>query len=389
MSDVLEIALPEGLEFGAAAQKNFLEGVPYILGKPCKISITDGVMQFVGMRADIDESLREKILDAVKRSAGTVERAVERVLDSNLDDCVLHEGITEILEARGDIRCTGKGKYVYSGDVAQVFRGIDDLFRGWAETQAADEEFFPVSVRTESLAKAGYFNSFSQHAYFVSPLTLSVEAIESAQSGEIFDAEADASVKQHLQTPEWVLSPTVCHHCFESRSGRTESSQQTVTALNQCSRYEVHDTGGLQRLRHYWMREIIYFRPNAKDVQSALDDILKVTTDYLRKWGISFRVSSASDPFFLDSGSSKRLFQTSFLLKRELQLPVEGKHIACASFNNHQESLTGAFEISAEEGSVASGCVGWGYDRLILALFSQLGPNVDQWPEAVRSDLNL
>ena len=384
----MQIDFPPDLEFGASAQKNFLESIPYLLGKACDIEISDSCI-IVSDPPDDVKGLESAVLDAVKRSSETVARAVERVLDENHLETPIIDDVTEILSNRGDIRQTGNGKYVYSGQVAQVFRCLDNMFREWAEKQSAHEEFFPISVRAESLAKAGYFNTFAQHAFFVSPLELSMNAILSAQDDSIFDPDADPQTRQNLQAPEWVLSPTVCHHCFESRSGQSATNQQTITALNQCSRYEVHDTSGLQRLRHYWMREIIYFRPDAKFVQAALEDILEVTTQRLRRWGLSFKVVSASDPFFLDSGSSKRLFQTALLLKRELQMPVSGKYIACASFNNHQQSLTNTFEISSDQGEIASGCVGWGYDRLILAMFSQLGPDIHLWPEVVRSDLKL
>jgi len=281
---------------------------------------------------------------------------------------------------RGDISQTGNGKFVYRGQVAKVFRGLDDLFRSWGEKQSATEEFFPISVKTKSLERAGYFKTFAQHAFFVSPLELSIPALKSAVDGD---------VQPHLQSPEWVLSPTVCHHCFEALSDNAHHSHQTITALNQCSRYEVHDTGGLKRLRHYWMREIIFLRSAPEETQSALDDVLKLTTDLLRRWGVFFQVKSASDPFFLDSGTGKRMFQTALLMKRELVLPVEGKSIACASFNNHMKTLTEAFDITAEDGEIASGCVGWGYDRLILALFSQFGPECSDWPSQVREDLDL
>ena len=85
------------------------------------------------------------------------------------------------------------------------------------------------------------------------------------------------------------------------------------------------------------------------------------------------------------------MFQNTFILKRELKLPVAKGSIACASFNNHQGSLTSAFGITsaAEESKIESCCVGWGYDRLLLCIFSQLGIDIDKWPSVVRQDLNI
>lgn len=380
MAQTIVLDVPSERTFGEAAQKNFLEALPYVIQGVGTIDVQDETVRLnVETSADL-ESYREEIMSVLSRSLETVSRAVEQTLDENDANNNLHPNITETLLERGDICQTGNGKFVYKGQVAKVFRGLDNLIRGWAGDQSAEEEFFPISVTTKTLKRAGYFKTFAQHAFFVSPLELSIPALEAAQTDD---------VKTHLQSPEWVLSPTVCHHCFESLSDEAHTNHQTITALNQCSRYEVHDTGGLKRLRHYWMREIIFLRPTPEATQASLDEVLKLTTDLLRKWNISFKVKSASDPFFLDSGTGKRMFQTALLMKRELVLPVEGKHIACGSFNNHMKTLTEAFDITSDDGDIASGCVGWGYDRLILALFSQLGPDCAEWPSQVREDLGL
>lgn len=380
MTQTIVLDISPDMNFGEAAQKNFLEALPYVVQGVGTINVKgDSVSLTVETAAEL-EARKDEIMSVLRRSLETVSRATEQTLDENDTDYTLHPNVTEALLERGDISQTGNGKFVYKGQVAKVFRGLDDLFRAWAGEQSAAEEFFPISVKTETLKRAGYFKTFAQHAFFVSPLELSMPALESAQTGD---------VRPHLQSPDWVLSPTVCHHCFESLSDAAHKSHQTITALNQCSRYEVHDTGGLKRLRHYWMREIIFLRSTPEETQSALDDVLKLTTDLLRSWGISFKVKSASDPFFLDSGTGKRMFQTALLMKRELVLPVEGKSIACGSFNNHMKTLVEAFDITANDGEIASGCVGWGYDRLILALFSQLGPDCENWPEQVRKDLGL
>ena len=380
MNQQIVLDVSPDMNFGESAQKNFLEALPYVVQGVGTLDFkADKLYLSVDTPVSLEDN-REEIMSVLQRSLGTVSRAVEKTLDDNDVPYHLHENVTEALLESGDISQTGNGKFVYKGQVARVFRGLDNLFRKWAGDQSAEEEFFPISVKTESLKRAGYFNTFAQHAFFVSPLDLSIVALESAKTGE---------VRTHLQSPEWVLSPTVCHHCFESLSDGAHKSHQTITALNQCSRYEVHDTGGLKRLRHYWMREIIFLRPNPEETQAALDDVLKLTTDLLRRWGIAFKVKSASDPFFLDSGTGKRMFQTALLMKRELVLPVEGKSIACGSFNNHMKTLTEAFDITSEDGEIASGCVGWGYDRLILALFSQLGADSAKWPSEVREDLGL
>ena len=57
---------------------------------------------------------------------------------------------------------------------------------------------------------------------------------------------------------------------------------------------------------------------------------------------IKFRIVTASDPFFSDSGMKRMLYQNINLLKKEFQfwLPNEKKWLAVGSFNNHLNSLS-------------------------------------------------
>ncbi len=55
--------------------------------------------------------------------------------------------------------------------------------------------------------------------------------------------------------------------------------------------------------------------------------------------------------------------------------------IACASFNLHERFFGAAFRIASTYGeAVASGCVGWGMERWMLACFAQHGFDPDGWP---------
>jgi seryl-tRNA synthetase len=283
---------------------------------------------------------------------------------------------------------TGYGKLVYSGIVAEVFRAVDQFLKKHCLELGAQQELYPPALEVETLLRAGYFDILAQHAYFVTPLKTSLDSLKAARTGDV----ARVSGTDHLQAPNWVLSPTVCHHCFEARKDSDMQLPLTITAINQCSRYEVHDTHGMRRLRMYWMRECVLFDEEESAVVSFLDKLMSITTGALQRWGISHQVVTANDPFFSNSATSKRAFQTRFALKRELKLPIPGGSLACASFNNHQRSLVESFNIQNEDATgkrVTSGCVAWGLDRLIFALFSQLGVNVNDWPAQMRSELEL
>ena len=72
------------------------------------------------------------------------------------------------------------------------------------------------------------------------------------------------------------------------------------------------------------MRECVLFDAEEASVVNFLDNLMSITTDALQRWGISHQVVTANDPFFSNSATSKRAFQTMFALKRELKLPIPG-----------------------------------------------------------------
>jgi len=389
MTGKLVVKFEHGLQNSAAMRKSFFESLPYFLGGVYDVSImNDGCVV-----EDVPESLQQEISGAIaeayRRIEADHERVVERTLHEFKGAFPVQTGIFETLQERGWITPTGLGKVTYSGLVARVFDALDTLLLNLCKSHGAHNEVYPVALEGKSLFRARYFDTFAQHAYFVTPLRTTLTAISAAKDGSVIDR--DSADNQHLQAPEWVLSPTVCHHCFETLKDSSLDAVLKVTALNQCARYEVHGTRTMERLRLYWMREFIHFNPDAKEIAKSLDDVLNDTIEILTRWGISHEVVTASDPFFSDSGTAKRMFQNTFALKRELKLPCTDGSIACASFNNHQESLVKSFAItSGSNGSTMhSCCVGWGYDRLLLCLFSQLGCDPEQWPDVVRQDLKL
>jgi seryl-tRNA synthetase len=77
-------------------------------------------------------------------------------------------------------------------------------------------------------------------------------------------------------------------------------------------------------------------------------------------------------------------------LKRELVTPIcSSEHpTAIASCNCHRDHFGLPFEITTADGEVAhTACVGFGIERITLALLHLHGLDPDAWPAAVRSAL--
>jgi len=83
--------------------------------------------------------------------------------------------------------------------------------------------------------------------------------------------------------------------------------------------------------------------------------------------------------------------QRSQSLKFEVLVPIaSADRTAVASFNYHQEHFGSAFGIRLQDGSVANtACLGFGLERITLALFRKHGLDSHEWPMSVLSRLGL
>jgi hypothetical protein len=102
-------------------------------------------------------------------------------------------------------------------------------------------------------------------------------------------------------------------------------------------------------------------------------------------WDLGFRLVSASDPFFATVRGTKALWQRSRSLKHEMVVDVGSGSVAAGSINVAGNLFGGAFRIRTAAGEVATtACVGFGLERLVLALFSQHGFEPARWPRPMR-----
>ena len=145
--------------------------------------------------------------------------------------------------------------------------------------------------------------------------------------------------------------------------------------VSSCSENNSHKSKNyktLERLQTFTMREYVSYG-SKKYVNDFLRLNLKKFINIFKKLDIKFRVISASDPFFSEAGIKKIFYQSAQTLKYEMQfyLPEEKKWLAVGSFNNHLDLLTKKYQIKDKSKFIYSGCIGFGYERLLYSLISQ------------------
>jgi seryl-tRNA synthetase len=122
------------------------------------------------------------------------------------------------------------------------------------------------------------------------------------------------------------------------------------------------------------------------------DHWIELGQEIFRSVGLATQPVVANDPFFGRGGKVQKAIQREQNLKYEFVVPIcsEEKPTAIGSSNYHLDHFGAAFDIRTHDGAVAhSACVGFGLERVALALFRTHGLDVAAWPREVRDVLSI
>ena len=106
--------------------------------------------------------------------------------------------------------------------------------------------------------------------------------------------------------------------------------------------------------------------------------------------GLAATPDVASDPFFGRGGKMMAANQKEQKLKYEVLVPVNSVEdpTAVCSFNFHQQHFGETFSILNPGGDTANtACLGFGLERVVMALFKAHGFDAERWPADVRRRL--
>jgi seryl-tRNA synthetase len=192
-----------------------------------------------------------------------------------------------------------------------------------------------------------------------------------------------------LSATEVMLSPAACYPLYPTATGTLPAGGRTVDLRSFVFRHEPSDDPA--RMQIFRQREFV--RLGTPDEALAHRDYwLTRGEEILRNVGLDVEPVVANDPFFGRGGRVMAATQREQQLKYELVVPVATpeKPTAVASSNYHLDHFAVAFGIRTADGEVAhSACIGFGLERVALALFRKHGFDPTQWPAAVRDVLEL
>ncbi|MBW8829948.1 MAG: amino acid--[acyl-carrier-protein] ligase [Burkholderiales bacterium] len=286
----------------------------------------------------------------------------------------------ELVKHRFIVPTSVKGGYGRGAAFEDIVERFNALVSRAAKDDGAETFMFPPIVPRSLIERVGYMDNFPHLSGSIN----SFFGTDQEALGLSAKVRAGERWEDTLAPTEVMLTPAACYPVYPMFSGLLPGKGRLVTVLGWVYRHEPSDEP--TRLQAFRMREFI--RVGATDqVVEWRNAWLDRGLALLRSLGLPVVSDVASDPFFGRAGKMMAASQRDQRLKFEILVPVisEEKPTAICSFNWHQDHFSSTFGIRDAEGAVAStACLGFGLERVTLALIKHHGFEVAEWPASVR-----
>jgi seryl-tRNA synthetase len=264
-----------------------------------------------------------------------------------------------------------------------VVKRFDALLSKTVRDDRAERMLFPPILDRRVIERSGYLDSCPQLA----------GSVWSFEGNEAKHHELSARVREGkpwgdlLSMTTVMLMPAACYPVYPACAGTLPEAGRLVDTENWIFRHEPSPEP--TRLQAFRMRELVRIGAPSTVVEWR-DGWLQRGLDLLRSLQIPVHAETASDPFFGRGGRLLAESQRQQELKFEIVVPIlaDAPPTAVCSFNYHQDHFGESFAIRTADGRVAhSACLGFGMERVAMALFRTHGFVPEEWPASVRARL--
>jgi seryl-tRNA synthetase len=277
------------------------------------------------------------------------------------------------------------GVYGHGTVFEEVRERLADRLSHEAGIRGAERLRFPPVLPRRQLESSGYLSSFPHLAGSI----YSFEGDEKQAQTQSERAARHEDWSECQRPTELTLMPAACYPVYPAVAARGPLPPGGVFV----------DAGGAWVFRHepshdparrqiFHQHELVRIgEPDA--VLEWRDEWAHRGLDLLRAFGLAAELDIANDPFFGRRGRMLATNQRAEKLKLELLVQIAGPEpTACASFNHHRDHFAGTYGLTLSTGETAhTACLGFGHERIVLALLYTHGLDPDAWPTAVRSEL--
>ncbi|MGH1591503.1 amino acid--[acyl-carrier-protein] ligase [Methylobacterium phyllosphaerae] len=283
------------------------------------------------------------------------------------------------------IRTGVDGLYGCSGGFESVVDALDRMITRLGAAEEAEVLRFPPAMSRPAFERSGYLKGFPDlagtvHSFCGDPGG-HAEILACLEAGTDWTGQQAAT--------DVVLTPAACYPVYPvaAARGALPAAGRLFDLQSYCFRREpsLEPT----RMQLFRMREYVRMG-SPEQVLAFRETWLERGTAMIRALGLPLAIDAANDPFFGRAGRMLANNQRAQGLKFELNVPVNSveKPTACLSFNYHQDHFGSTWELRQADGGVAhTACVGFGLERITLALLRHHGLDLAAWPGAVRAEL--
>jgi seryl-tRNA synthetase len=277
------------------------------------------------------------------------------------------------------------GVYGKSAVFEGVLRAVDQAVSEAGRDQRAEALWFPPVINGQLLERTDYLKAFPHlagtvHSFF---------GDEHAHSALLKKVDEQEDWAATFKPAGLALAPAACYPVYPAASGTMPDGGRTFEVQSYCFRHEPSDDPA--RMQIFRMHEYVRLGTPTQ-VQSFRDLWLERGQRLLNAMGLDAKAVVANDPFFGRAGRMLAKTQQEQALKFELVVAItsEERPTAVVSCNYHQDHFGLSFEIFTHDGERAhSACVGFGLERITLALLKTHGFQPERWPSEVRQTLKL
>jgi seryl-tRNA synthetase len=280
------------------------------------------------------------------------------------------------------------GVYGRAEEFERVRGAFDALVTRTAIVDEPERMAFPPLLPRHQLEKIGYLKSFPHLAGAI--FAFDGDEEQAAAQEERASRHEDWSEFQSMT--DLVLTPAACYPVYPAIAARGPLGAGGITVDAGGSYVFRHEpSGDPARLQMFHQREIV--RIGEPETVAAWRDAWRDrSVQLLRAAGLDARFDVANDPFFGRSGRLLARSQRAQTLKFEVLIQIAGPEpTAVASFNYHQDHFSSTYGITMDDGGgpAHTACLGFGLERITLALLRTHGLDLDAWPTAVREELRI
>ena len=277
------------------------------------------------------------------------------------------------------------GLYGLSGRFEDVIERFERLVTKRAADQPAEVMRFPAIFSREHYLKTTHIDTFpdlmgSVHS-FVGKEKDHLRMLDKRAANEDWTVE--------LAPSRVMMTPAACYPLYPTATGTLPVAGRTVDLRSFVFRHE--PSVDPARMQIFRQREFVRLG-TAEQALEHRDNWLQRGQQILLEVGLKAEPVIANDPFFGRGGRVMAATQKEQNLKFELVYPIASaeKPTAITSCNCHLDHFGHSFEIFTPDGKHAhSACIGFGLERIALALFTCHGFDPDKWPGEVKSALEL